>query len=142
MRQSIFIYTDVILNFLTSRQPFDIEAAIILSLSQERKINAFISPLTFSNCYFILKKVAKHEKVIDKLTNLLNFVDVTRMNKRNVELALKSNFKDFEDALQNYSAAQNEKIEVIVTRNLKDYKYSEIAVMSPETYLKSLSAST
>ena len=142
MKQSIFLDTDVVLDFLSGRQPFATNAALIFTLSLERKINVFISPLTFSNCYYVLRKVAKHEKVIDKLTGLLEFVDVTRMSKRTIELALKSDFKDFEDALQNYSAIDNDKIDVILTRKLKDYKHSEIAVMSPDTYLRSLSANT
>ena len=56
---------------------------------------------------------------------------------RNVVLsALDSNFKDFEDALQNFSAIANGGIEIILNRNIKDYKKSELAVFSPETYLR------
>lgn len=142
MRQSIFIDTDVVLDFLTGRQPFARNAAIIFTLNIEQKIDTFISPLTFSNCYYVMRKVAKHEKVIDKLSGLLDITDIARMNKQTVELALKSDFKDFEDALQNYSAMDNDNIDIIVTRNLKDYKHSELAVMSPETFLKFLTAST
>ena len=142
MKQSIFIDTDVILDFLTGRQPFAMNAAVIFTLSVERKISTFISPLTFSNCYYVMRKVAKHEKIINKLTDLLEITDISSMNKQTIELALKSDFKDFEDALQNFSATHNDKIDVIITRNLKDYKHSEIAVMSPEIFLKSLSAST
>ena len=141
MKQLIFLDTDVVLDFLAGRQPFALNAAMIFTLGQERKVQLFISPLTFSNCYYILRKVAQHEKVIEKLVDLLDFVDITRMNKRSVERALKSEFKDFEDALQNYSAIENEKIDAIITRNLKDYKKSEIAVMSPETFLKTRNAS-
>jgi len=142
MKQSIFIDTDVILDFLTGRQPFAMNAAVIFTLSVERKISTFISPLTFSNCYYVMRKVAKHEKIINKLTDLLEITDISSMNKQTIELALKSDFKDFEDALQNFSATHNDKIDVIITRNLKDYKHSKIAVMSPEIFLKSLSAST
>jgi predicted nucleic acid-binding protein len=142
MKQSIFIDTDVVLDFLTGRQPFAMNAAVIFTLSVERKISTFISPLTFSNCYYVMRKVAKHEKIINKLTDLLEITDISSMNKQTIELALKSDFKDFEDALQNFSATHNDKIDVIITRNLKDYKHSKIAVMSPETFLKSLSAST
>lgn len=142
MRHSIFIDTDVVLDFLTGRQPFAMNAAIIFTLNVERKIKTFISPLTFSNCYYILRKAAKHENIINKLTDLLEITEVAKMERKTVELALKSDFKDFEDALQNFSATYNDKIDVIITRNLKDYKHSEIAIMSPETFLKSLTAST
>ena len=50
--------------------------------------------------------------------------------------ALNSDFKDFEDALQNYSAVENGTVKVILTRNVKDFKNSELAVLTPESYLK------
>ncbi len=68
---------------------------------------------------------------------LLEFVDIATMDKYNVINALQSKFKDFEDSLQNYCALRNSRIHVIVTRNIKDYKNSEIAVLSPDTFLNS-----
>lgn len=58
------------------------------------------------------------------------------MDGKVVESALNSDFKDFEDALQNYSAINNGEIETIITRNVKDFKKSEIGVLSPESYVK------
>jgi hypothetical protein len=49
---------------------------------------------------------------------------------------LSSGFKDFEDALQNYSAEISGDIDVIITRNIKDFKNSTLGVMTPENYLK------
>jgi hypothetical protein len=50
--------------------------------------------------------------------------------------ALNSDFKDFEDALQNYSAELNKEIDIIITRNTKDFKHSKLAVMTPDQFLK------
>lgn len=58
------------------------------------------------------------------------------MDKEVVLDTLNSEFKDFEDALQNFSAIQNGKIHIILTRNIKDFKKSNLAVLTPETYLK------
>ena len=57
-----------------------------------------------------------------------------------VENSLNSGFKDFEDSLQNSSAVNSGNIDLILTRNLKDYKNSELGVFSPETYVKSRNA--
>lgn len=57
------------------------------------------------------------------------------MDKEVVLDALNSDFKDFEDALQNFSAIQNGEISIVLTRNIKDFKKSDLAVMTPETYL-------
>jgi hypothetical protein len=54
---------------------------------------------------------------------------------------LNSDFKDFEDALQNYSGELHKEIDVIITRNIKDFKDSKLAVMTPDNYMKIKSAS-
>ncbi len=59
-----------------------------------------------------------------------------KIDKEIVHDSLNSDFKDFEDALQNFSAMKNGKISTVLTRNIKDYKKSDLAVMTPETFLK------
>jgi predicted nucleic acid-binding protein len=136
MKQSIFIDTEVVLDFLLNREPFSKYASIILSLSEEKKIKVYISPLTISNCYYILRKIASHAKVIKNLQKLLLITYITSMSRQDVAFALNSNYKDLEDALQYYSAISHAKIDVILTRNSKDYKNGELPVMTPETYLR------
>ena len=58
------------------------------------------------------------------------------MNKEVVSAALNSKFKDFEDALQNFAAIKSGIIDAILTRNGKDFKNSDIAVFTPEDYIK------
>lgn len=136
MKQTIFIDTDVVLDFLLDREPFSTFASVIFSQSEANQINAYISPLTISNCYYILRKLASHNKVIKNLQKLLLITKITSISKQDVVLALNSNFTDLEDALQHFSAISHTKVDVILTRNLKDYKNSEVPVMTPETYLK------
>ena len=86
--------------------------------------------------YYLLRKTTKHTIVIEKIKQLLNIIDIIKVDKRVVLNALNSEFKDFEDALQNFSALENGHIKIILTRNIKDFKKSELAVLSPELYLK------
>jgi predicted nucleic acid-binding protein len=131
----ILIDTDVILDFFFDRQPFSEFATTIISWSEKKKIEGFITPVICSNVYYILRQTAKHEKVIDKLTQLLTIVDVIQMDRQVIKSALTSDFKDFEDALQNFAAIQQGDINVILTRNIKDFKKSKIGVMTPENYI-------
>jgi predicted nucleic acid-binding protein len=133
-----FIDTDVILDFMIAREPFAMDAARIFSLSEKKEILVCTTGLVFSNAYYILRKLGPHKKVIEKLTQLARLVDVIGLPKTAVMHALESDFSDFEDALQNY-AALSENVKTIITRNTKDYKYSELAVMTPDQYLKSRS---
>jgi hypothetical protein len=79
--------------------------------------------------------------VIDKLKQLLMITDVLLMDKEVVSNALNSGFKDFEDSLQNFAAMKNGEMDVILTRNLKDYSKSKIGILTPESYIKSIIAS-
>jgi len=106
------------------------------NLCKEKKIEGFTTPVIIANTYYLLRNAAKHEVVIDKLNQLLNIIDVTEMNKNVVLNSLNSNFKGFEDALQNFSAVEHGNIKVIITRNIKDFKHSELAILTPESYLK------
>ncbi len=134
----VLIDTDVILDFFLDRTPYADHAAEVLGLSETGKINAYVTPVMISNCYYILRKTAKHDKVVHSLKLLLTIVDVVSMNQKAVLNALNSKFKDLEDALQHFSAKNEEGIKIILTRNVKDYKESTIAVMTPEIYLKTI----
>ncbi len=131
------IDTDVILDFFFDRKPYADDSTIILSLCEHGRITGFITPVIISNTYYLLRRTAKHEKVIEKIKQLLTITHVLKMDRFVIEKALNSGFKDFEDALQNYAAMNYGEIEVIVTRNVKDYKKSEIGVLTPETFVKS-----
>lgn len=137
---TILIDTDVILDFFFDRDPYAEFATEILNRCAEKKINGFTTPVVICNVYYLLRKTAKHQIIIEKIKQLLSIIEVTKMDKEVVLDALNSEFKDFEDALQNFSAVQHGKINIILTRNIKDFKKSDVAVLTPEIYLKGKAA--
>ena len=136
----VLIDSDVILDFFFDRKPFSDQASQIFSLCETRKINGYITPVICSNTYYLLRQIARHEKVIEKLRQLMTIMDIVSMDRETVMQALNSEFKDFEDALQNYAANRSGFIDVILTRNVKDYAKSEIGVLTPENYIKTLAS--
>lgn len=132
----VLIDTDVILDFFFDREPFAEFATEIFNLCEEKKIKGSTTPVIICNVYYLLRKSANHEIIIEKIKQLLNIIDIIKIDKKAVFGALNSNFKDFEDALQNFSAIENSEIKIILTRNIKDFKKSELAVLTPEIYLK------
>jgi predicted nucleic acid-binding protein len=137
----VLIDTDVILDFFFDRQPFSENATQIFSLCESKKIKGFVTPVICSNTYYLLRQTAKHDKVIKKLSLLMTLMDVLLMDRDVVMQALSSGFNDFENALQDSAAIKSGYIDVIITRNVKDYKKSSIGVLTPESYLKSNTAS-
>jgi predicted nucleic acid-binding protein len=136
----LFIDTDVIIDFLIDRKPFSREAAIIFTLIEQKKLKGFSSSLTFSNLYYVLRKIESHNKVISKLDCLSKMVGILKVEELTIKNALASGFPDFEDSIQYFSAVDSKKIDVIITRNIRDFKKSEIPVMTPGDFLKTASS--
>ncbi|MFP9100804.1 PIN domain-containing protein [Flavobacterium sp. RHBU_24] len=132
----ILIDSDVIIDFLIDRHPFSEHAISIVALCEKQIIKGYITPLIIANAYYILRKGNSHTAILDQIKRLLSIIDVAEINKDSILQALNSDFKDFEDALQNFSAERNGNISIIITRNVKDYKKSALAVFTPETFLK------
>jgi predicted nucleic acid-binding protein len=133
--QNILIDTDVLLDYFFDREPFSLNSEEIIHLCEENIIQGFITPVICSNLYYLLRKISNHKKVIDNLKMLLSVIDILNIDKNVVLKALYSDFSDFEDALQNYSALNNGKITTILTRNIKDYKSSSLQIMTPDEFL-------
>jgi predicted nucleic acid-binding protein len=131
----VLIDTDVILDFFFDRAPFAEHASAVFVLCENNKIKGFTTAVIIGNVYYLLKKIAKHEVIVEKLKQLLTIIDVVNIDKAVIIESLHSNFKDFEDALQNFAAENSAQISIILTRNIKDFKHSKLAVFSPEMYL-------
>lgn len=133
--KKIFIDSDIILDLFGKRMPFYKDAAELFLLIEKGNIEAFISPIIITNLHYILRKLKNKEQAIKNLQKLKLLVKILPVDERIVELALASEFKDFEDAIQYYVDKENG-INCLLTRNKKDYKKGDITIMTAEEYLK------
>ena len=137
MTFKVFIDSDIILDVLAKREPFDKPAALLLSLIEIGKIDGYTSPIVFSNVHYVLRKRVSKKTTIDSLKYLKSLIQILPLDKRAIELALDSEFNDFEDAIQYFCAEQNN-INYIITRNKIDYKKAEITVLNAKEFLAML----
>lgn len=135
--ESVFIDTDICLDLLTERKPFYDPAAQLFSLADRKKLALYVSSLSFSNIHYILRQEYSGTESRRILSRFKSLVGVLTVDDKTIELALQSTFKDFEDAIQYYAAIGNS-LQLIITRNLRDYKQATIPVMTPESFLKTL----
>lgn len=135
---TVLIDTDILLDFFYDRQPFATNAESILAMCEKGQISGYTTSVIISNCYYLLRKTAGHKKVVRQLRKLLNILDVLVTDKSSLLQALDSEFSDFEDAIQHYSALSNGEVHIIITRNVKDYKKSDMAVLTPDEFLAAL----
>ncbi|MCL6613560.1 MAG: PIN domain-containing protein [Firmicutes bacterium] len=135
MTEKIYLDADIILDLLAERVPFHAPAVRLFSLIETGEIKGHVSPLIFANLYYLLRKLKSGHEARIILTQLKLLLTVLPINERIIELALHSNFNDFEDAIQYYTAIENN-ISILITRNKSDYKHTEITVCDADEYLK------
>jgi predicted nucleic acid-binding protein len=128
----LFVDTNVIIDHLADRKPFSDSAARLFEFVEKGKARIFVSSLSFSHVYYVVKKVTGHQETIQILRELEALTDTLDVTKLIIKSALGSNYKDFEDAIQYHTAVSNKKIAAIVTRDPKGYKDSDLAVLSPD----------
>lgn len=135
---NLFLDTDVIIDYLTDRKPFSDEAEKLFALIEGGKIRGHASALCFSNLYYLLHQRMSGKRSISLLKDLSDILNVVKVDSNAIQDALNSGFRDFEDAIQYYAAVDYKKIDLIVTRNTKDYKHASLPFMTPNTLLKTL----
>ena len=132
----LFLDTNVVIDVLVERHPFFENSAQLMELRFTNKVKLYISTLSYQIIYFLLKKNNSHKHVISLLEQILDITEIIDVTGDVIQQSIKSEFSDFEDAIQYYSAISNKKIEIIVTRNTKDYKTSKLPALTPqEAYL-------
>ncbi len=135
--EKVFVDSDIVLDLLSAWQPHYNYAAELFSLADQNLIKLYVSTLTFANVNYILSKqlsATQSRKMLLKFKTLVNLLPV---NDKIIELALASDFSDFEDAIQYYSAIENG-IGILLTRNLKDFKKADITILTAQQYLKAI----
>jgi len=139
MKHKLFIDTDIILDILAKREPFYNPAAQLFVLIDEKKIDAFTTPVVFSNLFYILSKLKSRNFAHSSLRKLRLLLTIIQVDEKVIDLALNSEFKDFEDAIQFY-AAKFHNLDFIITRNVKDFVSKEIVVLTAEDYIERFGA--
>ena len=128
----LFMDTNVIIDFLSNRKPFSLEAAKLFDYSFKKKITIYVAAVSYNNIYYILRQSSTHTATIKILSELQGWTETVDVSKEVIKNALKSEFKDFEDAIQYNCAKDLNKIDCIVTRDSKDFKKSELPVLTPK----------
>ena len=137
MKDKLFLDTNVVIDLLGEREPFYGSAAMIATLADKGKIQLIVSALTYSTVYYLLSRFEDKEVVKEKIRKFKVIAETSDLSDKIIEKGLASNFTDFEDSLQYYCALKMD-CDILITRNGKDFKESDIPVLTPDEYLSSL----
>ncbi|MCR4560208.1 MAG: PIN domain-containing protein [Bacteroidales bacterium] len=131
----VFLDTNIVIDFLGQREGFYQKAAKVLSFLQQEKYKIICSSLTFSTAYYICKRGRTHQETINLLSCFAKLCSISVVDQKIIKSALDSNFKDFEDSIQ-YFSAKNAKADVIISRDKKGFENSKILVKTPDEVLQ------
>jgi len=136
--KKLFVDTNIVIDLLSRREPFFEEAATLFSLADKKQVELSISSLTIANTSYTLLRQMDSSKTKSILRKLKLILEILPVDDKVVGLALNDDtFTDFEDGLQYFTAIENQQ-EVIITRNLKDFKNSIIPTMTAKQFIKTL----
>jgi predicted nucleic acid-binding protein len=128
----IFLDTNILVDLIADRKPFSKHAIEIFSSAEQNKTQLFTSSHSIATTHYLLKKYVEENELRKIIFNLLEYLNVIPVDIDVLKKGLRSNHKDFEDALQMLCASSVSGINFVVTRNIKDFKTSEIAVVTPD----------
>jgi predicted nucleic acid-binding protein len=129
--KNIFLDTNIIMDLIADRPPFSKYAIDLFSLAEDNKIKLYTSSHSLATTHYLLKKYIEEKELRIILHNLLEFITIIPVDLDVLRKSLHSKHKDFEDAVQIYCASSINGMEYIVTRNIKDFKNSEIPALLP-----------
>ena len=133
--KKVLIDTNIVIDLLSKRKNFYDDAAELFSQADKKELNLTISSLTFANTNYILTKLKSAKEAREILRKFKVLVELLSLDDKITELALSDeSFPDFGDGLQYYSAIENE-VDILITRNKKDFKNSKLPVLTAKEYL-------
>lgn len=136
MVYKLFIDSDVVIDFFTDREPHANPASELFELNEQGSIILYLSAVSINNIYYIVRRFLGHKKTLEVVETLIEMTEMVGTTKKEILQALRNDFSDFEDSIQYSSAMTIDGLDAILTRNTKDYKNPDIAVMTPLNFLK------
>ena len=131
--ENVFVDTNIVIDLLQKRDEFYKEAQELFTLADRKKVKLYISALTFANTYYILSRFYSSDEAKKILSKFKVLVEVLPTTDKIIELALASDFKDFEDAVQ-YFCAKEKKARLIITNDKKGFQNSDIDTISSSDF--------
>jgi len=126
-----------ILDIFLERGPFYAPAARIFAMIEAKHLKGYLCANSFPTLFYILAKELKRDKAMRVLEKVRIVFRVATVDEKVIDLSLASDFKDFEDAVQCYSAV-TAKVDCLITRNKTDYVTNILSIMTPEEFLAAI----
>ena len=130
----VFFDTNIMIDVIGRREQFCMPSLQIMSLADRGLIRVYVCAMSYATASFILGRDTKELDIIKEFAKFMKITTATLVDGSTIEQSVESKFKDFEDAMQ-YFSAKHENIDYIITRNKKDFTASDIPVFEPQEFV-------
>ena len=134
---TVLLDTNIIVDVALDRQPHFEASQQVLLLVEQGQIEGYISASTFGDLYYIIRRSRGREWTTDFIDWLVTYCQIATVNEAVIRMALTSNFRDFEDAIQ-YATAVINQLDAIVTRNPQDFSVTTPRILTPNQLIQEL----
>lgn len=140
MSDIVFVDTNVLLDVLLAREPFLADAQRIWTLSERQTIHGVVSAASFLNVYYIVRRLASRREAERAIHGMRAIFKIAPVDEHVIDLAMKAQSADFEDAVQ-LACAIRAKAICVITRDQRHFAGSALPVMAPDMFLAKIGRS-
>lgn len=126
--------TNVLIDVLAERHPFYRDSAAIWNLAEQGRLIAFVSVISFNNIHYVIRRLRNRKTAAKTMVLLRDTFTPIALNEQILNQAIDAGFKDFEDAIQ-YFSALHARVDCVVSRNTGDFPKSDISILTPQEFL-------
>ena len=126
--------TNIVIDILEERIPFVLPIRKLLSVALLAGHSFYVPACSIDNIAYVLRKNFTSKEIAAGLKKFFQTIHISPVNDKIIKLALDADWKDLEDAIQYYAAQEND-VDLIVTRDLKGYERQKLKILTPEEAL-------
>lgn len=133
----ILFDTNIVIDYFAKREPFvQVAKEVFHCCTDDRKLaDGYVAAHSIMDICYILRKQQTQQDRVDMIRKMCNIVSVVETTSESILAAAeKMDFKDFEDSVVNQAAVTCD-ADYIITRNLYDFKTSDVPAVSPNNFL-------
>ena len=130
----VFLDTNILLDIFTVREPYYTAASRICNRVEIGVVDGYVSAISFNNSEYVVRRIAGAAAARESLKSMRDCFRVVPLDEQILNRAIDSDFTDFEDAIQ-YFSAQRAQADCLLTRNVRHFPVEPIAVQTPEQFL-------
>ncbi len=130
----LFVDTNVVLDVLLRREPFYEDSARIWTLAETGQVTGFASTPSFPLIFYHLRRISGHKAARKAIGLMRDIFSIVPLDSQITNQAIDSDIKDFEDAIQFFSALRVG-ADSLITRNTKDYPTGDVPIQTPKEFL-------